>query len=336
MEAKKTVTWKDLKVGLLAASSLVIVTITILLMGGGKIELFKDKIPYRTFFPDANGLKAGSEVWLAGVEIGQVKFVRFSDTRGRNAIEVVLEVDVTARNRIRTDSVASLRTIGLLGDKYVELTPGTLDVPTIPPGGIIKGLSLSPFDELIGVGKNTAQGFNDLMVQLQQLATNATQGEGSIGKLIQDPELYRNLNTSAQQTSKLIETAQSGPGTMGQLMSNPALYDNLMTSSSTLRETVTAGRRTVASTDSLIRELRRAEGTIGKLATDPALYNQMETTLLRLDGLLRKMERGEGTVGRLTQKDAIAQEAEGLLIDLRSLVNDIKQNPKRYIKVSVF
>lgn len=329
MEIKKTVTWKDAWIGLLALSSFVIVTVTIILMGGGKVELFKDKVRYKTFFPEAGGLKAGAEVWLAGVEIGQVKTVRFADIPRRDAIEVILEVDATAQRHIRTNSIASLRTIGLLGDKYVELNPGTPDASIVPSGGIVKGISLSQFDELIGVGKNTAQQFNDLMEQLQQLSAGLNQGQGSVGQMLHNPELYRNLNASIQRTTRLLDTAESGPGALGQFMSNPTLYNNLVKSS-------VSTQRTIASVDSLIRELRRTDGTLGKLTTDPALFNQMQITLARLDGLLSKVERGEGTLGHLTQNDTLSQEAEGLLIDLRSLVQDFRQNPRRYIRVSVF
>lgn len=336
MEPKKTVTWKDLKVGLLAVSSFIIVTVTILMMGGGKFELFKEKIRYKTHFPEANGLKVGAEVWLVGVEIGGVKSIRFAEMRGPSAVEVVFEVDAEARGRIRNDSIASLRTMGLLGDKYVEITAGTPDSPRVAPGGVVKGMSLSLFDEVIGVGKTTAQGFNDVMFQLQQLSAAINHGEGTIGNMIHNPELYQDLTASIQRTTKLIETAQSGPGSMGQLMSNPALYENLVASSTAMRETVANSRRTVASADSLVQQLRRTDGTLGKLTTDPALYDQVQTMLTRMDGLLRKVERGEGTLGQLTQRDTTSRELEGLLIDLRSLVHDFKQNPKRYLKVSVF
>jgi phospholipid/cholesterol/gamma-HCH transport system substrate-binding protein len=320
-------------------SSLIIVAVAIVLMGGGGVDLFTDTIQYRTFFPEANGLKAGSEVWLAGVEVGQVRAVAFSDPNdieALEAIEVVLEVDETVSPRIRKDSVASLRTIGLLGDKYVEIRSGTPDAPVTPRDGIIQGISLSTFDELVGVGRSTARGFNELMIDLRTLVETINEGEGSMGKLVHDADLYKNLNTTLTQTNRLLQTAQQGSGTLGRAMTDPALYNNLVTASASTRRVIASLDSTLRSANVLLAQMQQGEGTVGKLTTDPALYNQMVTTLNRLDNLAQSVERGEGSLGRLVQQDTLVQEMEGLVLDLRTLVRDLQANPKKYFKVSVF
>ncbi|HCQ02568.1 MAG TPA: hypothetical protein DIT99_18605, partial [Candidatus Latescibacteria bacterium] len=242
MEPVKKVTWKDLRVGLLALSSFTIVVTTIILMGGGQINLFKETLKYRTFFPEANGLKTGSEVWLAGVEVGEVSVVRFSDPddiKAVGAIEVELTVEEDVARQIRNDSVASLRTIGLLGDKYVEIQPGTPDAPVLRPGSTIPGISLSTFDELVGVGRTTAQGFNELMVQLRLLAEDINNQEGTLGKIIHDDTIYNNLNATVQRTDRMLDKAENGPGTLGRLMSDPTVYNNLVISLQKAQYTIT-------------------------------------------------------------------------------------------------
>ena len=339
MEPVKKVTWKDLRVGLLALSSFTIVVTTIILMGGGQINLFKETLKYRTFFPEANGLKTGSEVWLAGVEVGEVSVVRFSDPddiKAVGAIEVELTVEKDVARQIRNDSVASLRTIGLLGDKYVEIQPGTPDAPVLRPGSTIPGISLSTFDELVGVGRTTAQGFNELMVQLRLLAEDINNQEGTLGKIIHDDTIYNNLNATVQRTDRMLDKAENGPGTLGRLMSDPTVYNNLVISLQKAQYTITALDSSLLKANDLINMLQNSEGTIGKLTNDPEMYDQMKHTLDRLDGLIQSVERGEGSLGKLVKNETTVQELEGLIIDMRTLIRDVRENPEKYIKVSVF
>jgi phospholipid/cholesterol/gamma-HCH transport system substrate-binding protein len=82
--------------------------------------------------------------------------------------------------------------------------------------------------------------------------------------------------------------------------------------------------------------LQNSEGTIGKLTNDPEMYDQMKHTLDRLDGLIQSVERGEGSLGKLVKNETTVQELEGLIIDMRTLIRDVRENPEKYIKVSVF
>jgi phospholipid/cholesterol/gamma-HCH transport system substrate-binding protein len=347
MEPQKKVTWKDLRVGLLVLSGSVLLVLAILLMGGGGgIDVFSETVEYRTFLPEANGLKSGSEVWLAGVEVGEVKSVRFSDPsdiEARDAIEVTLEVDAIIAARIRKDSSASLRTIGLLGDKYVEITPGSPDQAVVQPDGIIRGISLSTFDEFVGVGRTTARGFNELMEELRTLAVDINNREGTLGKIIHTPDVYNNVNATLQQTNQLLTTAEKGPGTLGRLMSDPTLYNNLMASSIATRQSIARLDSTIQAARALVRYYQNPEGTVGRLTNDPAMYYQMQRSLTRIDSLtqsieslVKNIEQGEGSIGRLIQRENLALEMESLVIDLRGLVRDIQANPKKYFKVSVF
>ena len=98
------------------------------------------------------------------------------------------------------------------------------------PGSTIPGISLSTFDELVGVGRTTAQGFNELMVQLRLLAEDINNQEGTLGKIIHDDTFYNNLNSTVQRTDRLLDKAENGPGTLGRLMSDPKVYNNLVIS----------------------------------------------------------------------------------------------------------
>ena len=339
MEPQKKVTWKDLRVGIFALCSFVLIFVAILMMGEGEFSLFKEKVLYRSFLPEANGLKAGSEVWLAGVEVGEVVSVHFAnpnDIQAVASIEVVIEVEADIQDRIRKDSVLTLRTIGLLGDKYVEITTGTPDEPVIFAGGVIQGISLSTFDDLVGVGRSTARGFNEMLVELRRLAEDINNENGSVGKLIHDDVFYEKMNTTFDEAREMVQQARGGPGTVGKMMADVTLYNNLVTSTESTQKTIALLDSTIQSAGLLLSQYRNTEGTLGKLTASPELYEQIEDTVTRLDMLVRKVEQGEGTLGRLTQDETLTQEMEGLVIDMRSLIADFRANPNKYIKVSVF
>jgi phospholipid/cholesterol/gamma-HCH transport system substrate-binding protein len=78
------------------------------------------------------------------------------------------------------------------------------------------------------------------------------------------------------------------------------------------------------------------QGTLGKLAEDPALYQDLRNAASRLDRILGRLEKGEGTAGKLLQDDQLHRQLSELARDLDLLVKDIRENPQRYFKFSLF
>src|SRR5512136_1159244 len=117
--ARKRLAWSELHVGFLVLASFSILTLAIILISG-KTSIFTRSYTLRTYLPSASGLKKGSLVWVAGIEVGNVRDVHISSYKDHdNPAEVDLRVSQEYENAIRTDSVASLGSIGLLGDKYL-------------------------------------------------------------------------------------------------------------------------------------------------------------------------------------------------------------------------
>ena len=98
----------------------------------GQLEVFGDKgYEIQAVFSSSGGLKTGSSVVIAGVEVGRVKKVVLDDYEARVTMSVPLEV------KIQEDAIASIKTKGLIGEKYVEISPGGLD-ENLEPGGVIR------------------------------------------------------------------------------------------------------------------------------------------------------------------------------------------------------
>jgi phospholipid/cholesterol/gamma-HCH transport system substrate-binding protein len=110
----------------------------------GKMEVFGDEgYEIQAIFSNSGGLKSGASVVIAGVEVGRVKRIALDDYQAKVFIKLPLEV------RIQEDAIASIKTKGLIGEKYVEITPGGAD-ELIEPGGRIRDTqSAIDFEELI-------------------------------------------------------------------------------------------------------------------------------------------------------------------------------------------
>ncbi len=110
----------------------------------GKMEVFGDKgYEIQAIFSNSGGLKSGSSVVIAGVEVGRVKRVALDDYQAKVVLNLPLNV------KIQEDAIASIKTKGLIGEKYVEITPGGAD-ELIEPGGRIRDTqSAIDFEELI-------------------------------------------------------------------------------------------------------------------------------------------------------------------------------------------
>src|SRR5205807_9190328 len=139
MAQRRSLAWTELRVGLLVIASFALLALAIFYVSG-QSGIFTKKYKVTALFASANGLRSGAEVWLEGVTIGNVDEVRISKLPDpQRAVEADLKLDEAYKNIIRTDSMVTIATIGLLGDKYVNITRGTQAGQIVPDGGSLQG-----------------------------------------------------------------------------------------------------------------------------------------------------------------------------------------------------
>jgi phospholipid/cholesterol/gamma-HCH transport system substrate-binding protein len=123
-------------IGMLALAYLSIKLGRVDFFGGGGYLVTAD-------FPSVGGLKAGSTVEIAGVEVGRVERISLADFQARVTLRINHEV------RLQEDSIASIKTKGLIGEKFIRISPGGSDKP-IPPNGRIREVEPPvDFEELL-------------------------------------------------------------------------------------------------------------------------------------------------------------------------------------------
>jgi phospholipid/cholesterol/gamma-HCH transport system substrate-binding protein len=346
MPRTRSHTWSELKIGVLAVAAVAIAVVTVFLLTGGK-GFFWQRYHLKTRFANVAGLKPGSPVRLAGVDIGDVDAV---DLFG-DQVDVVFQVNRIYRDRITTASIARLGSVSLLGESAVDITPSGSGTPIPEWGYVPQG---KPPAMLSDITDQANQGVTELTALIHDIRT----GRGTVGKLMTDDQLYADLNRFVESANALTAGIQQGRGTLGRLVTDPTAAQALEASLKNIEDMtrqLNAGEgslgkllhddsfsRSLTSAanniDTLVDKLNRGEGTAGKLMTDPSLFNQLSAVTQSFNQLVTSLNAGDGTAGRLLKDKQLYENMNGAVGDLRQLIENINKDPRRYlnIRVSVF
>ena len=360
MKRSDNVSWSQLKGGIFILVALAFLAGGVLIMGD-KTKFFVPKGRLSVIMTDVAGLKVGAPVWLAGVDVGIVTRIEFERPEATNEVEIVLEVERDALKKIGADSVVTVKTRGLLGEKYVDITPTRAIVAQ--PVERLRGTSMPKLDDVV---QKAAQAFD----RVDAIVAKTERGEGTLGRFANDPKLYDSLVRLTAELDAVAASVNRGEGTLGMLNKSREPYEKLMSILNRADNTLTdiqssegtmskllhdrelydklvavASKASTAADE--VRELNRKllskEGTLGNLMADREVYDKGLTLINRADASLKsleevtaRLERGEGTAGKLLSDRELYDRLNRTVEDLNLLVKDIKENPKKYVKFSLF
>jgi phospholipid/cholesterol/gamma-HCH transport system substrate-binding protein len=213
----------QIKVGLLIAVSLAVLAAAIFLMGKER-RLFESKVSYTIHFSRASGLREGSPISLSGVRVGSVESLSFPPDPRENYIIVHVGVVKEAAPRIRKDMTARLRTQGLLGDKYIDLSGGSADSAPVPPRGVIPSAEPLDYERLLGESGDVIGDVAEAASSLKTILKSIEQGKGFLGQAMVDDgkwsETMNNLRLASVSLKNILATVERGEGMVGQLVQN--------------------------------------------------------------------------------------------------------------------
>ena len=359
MRRSENIAWSQVKTGIFIVIALLILAGGVLLMGT-KTKMLVPKGSLSLIMTDVAGLKVGAPVWLAGMDVGLVTSIHFERPELSNEVEVILEVGKEALRKIGQDSVITVQTRGLMGEKYVDITPSRR-VVTVPETRV-HGSNVPRLDDVM---KKAGGVFDRLNLTMDR----ATNGQGSLARLLSDPKLYDNLAKLSYELNGFMTTANRGEGTLGKLNKSPQLYDTLMMTMSHAEATLARLQQADGTLNNLIydrrlydrlvslskksaqaaedmRELNKKftsrEGTIGMLLADREFYDKGIALIERADSSVRAFEAvanrvnsGQGSAGKLVSDQALYDKLNTMVDTMDSLLKDIRANPRRYFKFSL-
>ncbi len=185
-------------------------------MVGRRANLFRKKLPYETRFDSAAGLVAGNPVRLNGVTVGNVLEVKLSPDPADRSVEVVYDVDRRLQSRLRAGTRASIKTIGLLGDKYIDLDGGSVSEPVIEVGGQIKAAPGAGIEKLLEGSGDLLTDLGAIARSLKNILGRTEEGKGFLGAITSEsPESERlgnSLNATLASLNGILRSVQEGHG----------------------------------------------------------------------------------------------------------------------------
>ncbi|MBN2683705.1 MAG: MCE family protein [Pontiellaceae bacterium] len=318
----------EILVGLFIFTVLIVLGIfTIVLSRDG---FLKKSYDYEIRFTEVGGLSEGDNVFLRGLNIGRVSQTTLNN--GDVSVFIRLDAPLTLREGYRIEVANS----SMLGGKVLKIFEGPPDASEIDPGSEIRGeLPVDVLDQLstavsglqtmidnvnakqgtLGKLLNDDEIYDNLLAvseDLKVLGDRLEKGEGTIGKLLKDDGVYNDLETLLANASEISDRLVKGEGALGKLLSEDEVYDDLKELMANVRE--------------VSDRLADGEGTLGKLLDeDSTLYADLEKTMASLRNITESVEEGEGTVGKLMKDESLYVEAKRLVEEVRAAVDDMRE-----------
>lgn len=354
MASSKKVAWAQLKVGILTSVALVIFVVLVFLMTGAN-NPFSDKFVVYTYFPDSAAMTEGSVVRLNGILVGKVKHIELTGSAdARRTIRMTLEIERRFLPNIPRDSQVGFSAENVLGTKFLNIQRGQ-SPEQIRPDSEIKSRDDKDFMEMLSSAYPLLDSMQAILTRVDRIVAQLESGQGSIGKLLYDQELYNRVNVILADFQKVTHALASGEGTLGALLYDESLYSDI--------------RGTVKRLDSVVAGLQQGEGTAGKLLKDPALYDELKQSssqlrvlvtnlnagkgtagklltddtahakiiaaLDRFNTTLDKVNSGQGTIGQLMVNPALYENLVGTSAEVKGLMKDFRANPKKFLSIKL-
>jgi len=281
----------ETKLGIFVVLTIFAAVIIIETLGG--VEMFRGGYHINALFGTVQDLKVGNSVRLAGVEIGRVEKIALADDRVR--VTMKLHSDAV----VRTDSKATIKFTGLMGQYFVAIDFGTPDAPRAVEGAVLATEEQPDLNVVMTKLNDAAEGikrFGD--------AFSGDKISNLIGPLVDFVKQNSgNLSGAITNIESISGQIASGQGTVGKLIYSDQLYDSALVTVTNLQDAVTEVRQVVNGVSS-------GQGTLGKLVTDEALYNSTTASMTNLNQILLKINQGQGTVGKLVNDQEFYKNAK--------------------------
>ena len=306
----------EIKVGVFVLVALVALAYMTLKVGTG-VFLSRESFAVDVYFDNVSGLQTNSPVEIAGIEVGLIQTITLDENRARVTLQLMPNV------RIHANAVATIRTRGVLGDKFIQISPGSDPYPLVGDGErIARGETPADMDQLftkVGeiaddirvVARSAAnvfggnQGEQDLRLAFQSLRDAAV----GLNEMVQANAasvdlIVRNFRDFSADLRDIAGTNKEGID---------RIVANLENASGELNDTLEQA-------GSILATLESGEGPLAKMINDPQMGHDLRETVASLENVSRKIDKGQGTIGKLINDDTTAQELDSALEGLNSIL----------------
>lgn len=307
---------------------------------GRQAGLFERQYRLVTGFTQIGGLIEGATVRLAGVPVGRVTAIRLPESRAAK-VEVELTLVRRVQSRVRSDSVARIETLGLLGDKIVEVTLGGPDAPVLADGAELR--TEEPFDTtrllkqgmemvrnlvtisgevketLAQVTESTAgPDLAETIRAVRALATEIEKGQGLLHRLVYDPRLGAAVADATGALRQITATAKRLEGMLGDPQTTGIVDE--------ARRSLAEARGAMERVNRVVRQVEEGQGLLHALIYgESQLVQDLDRLLARAGSLVAAVDRGEGALGVLVRDPSAAAAIKRVTTAADGLARSVEQ-----------
>jgi len=251
------------------------------------------------------------------------------------------------------DAKAYLKSEGFLGEKYVEITPGTPGVPKLEPNGVVEqGAPPADVEQFLSNMNAIREDFKEVIKpigdilkavdakKVENVINNIDQFSGQLTGIAKDSrETIQKAKDAFAGLEEIGDKVKKGEGTLGKLITDDAIYQEAKRTVETAKEAVEtvksateSAKQTMETFKNVAEKVERGEGTLGKLVKDESLYQEAKETVQSardavqaVKGIAEKVEKGEGTLGKLVNDDQLMKETEKTLKKVQKAAEGIQE-----------
>lgn len=228
----------QIQVGAFVVVGLILAMLVIFLLGSEK-RLFETQYTLTAHFSDISGLRSGAPVQLAGINVGTVNKIEFDESLNSKKVKLTLRITKSFQDRIRDDSMATIATQGLLGDKMVTVSVGSPERPVLENDAEIKSASQSGFSQIMEQSGDVLTEVEKLAENINAILSEVRTGEGVLHQLVYNPkgeaifddvgDMAANFEGISQNAKSITLKIDQGQGTLGALVNDPTLFYDIKT-----------------------------------------------------------------------------------------------------------
>lgn len=282
----------ETRLGLFFALAMIAGFVLLEMIGAG--DFLKKGYHVRAQFSTVQELKRGDPVKMAGVPIGRVEQVVLTNNR----VEVVMKI--RKNSEVKTDSKATIRFTGLMGQNFVSIGFGSATAPAVAPDAMIESIEQPDLASLMLKLENVATGVENLTKNFSPEGLSTLFGPVTDFLKENSPKFSAILGNVQTISGEIAE----GKGTVGHLVQDDELYRSALSTVTNLEGAISDVKGTVAVAKDLVTQINEGQGTLGKLAKDDTVYRETATAMVNLREILQKINQGQGSVGRLVNDDS--------------------------------
>lgn len=190
----------EIKVGIFVFLGILIMFIIVFSIG--EFYILKPMYNIKVIFGFANGVAVGAPVRLAGVSVGEIEDIKvFYDAQSQRT-KVLISAKIKEEAKIEKNAVCRINTLGLLGEKYLEISPGTADSGFLANQDAVVGYDPVPMEEITETMKDLSNTAKAVTEAAKVVLERLEKGEGTIGKLLVEEKIYNDLKDFVEDIKK--------------------------------------------------------------------------------------------------------------------------------------